>query len=79
MTRTIRSIGTMPYPERIPTASSMQSMATRPPTEISMPPVIITTVRPEAMQMSPALVIRIFRKVWKWLNPLDPYAMQPPA
>ncbi len=47
----------------MPQARSMQSMAMREPTEISMPPVSMTQVMPQATQMRPAFVINRFRKV----------------
>ena len=49
----------------MPWASSMQSRATMEPTEMSMPPVSMTQVMPQATQMRPALFMRMLRKVWK--------------
>lgn len=46
-----------------PTAMIMQSIATREPTEMSIPPVSMTQVMPQVTQISPALLIRIFRNV----------------
>ena len=57
----------------------MQSRATREPTEMSMPPVSMTQVMPQATQMRPALVRNRFRKVCRLVKPLLAYAMQPPA
>ena len=50
-------------PLRIPTASIMQSIATRAPTDISIPAVSMTRVSPQDTQIRPAFVIRMFRKV----------------
>ena len=66
MERMMRHIGTAPMPQSLmPLASSMQSSAMSEPTEMSMPPVSMTQVMPQATQMRPALFMRMLRKVWK--------------
>ncbi len=48
----------------------MQSMAMREPTEMSMPPVSMTQVMPQATQIRPALLRSTFKKVWTVVKPL---------
>ena len=54
-----------------PTAMNIHSMAMSAPTEISMPPVIITAVIPQTTQIRPALFLRISRKTWSLVKPLS--------
>ena len=54
-----------------PTARNMHSMAMTAPTEMSMPPVIITAVMPQVTQMRPALFLRMSRKVCSLVKPLS--------
>ena len=63
----IRSISTeLDHPHcSIHTARIIQSIATREPTEMSIPPVSMTQVIPAVMQIRPALLIRMLRNVWK--------------
>ena len=55
--------GALMFHSPMPWASSMQSRATMEPTEMSMPPVSMTQVIPQATQMRPALVRKRLRKV----------------
>ena len=60
-TKGTSSVGEIPL-FSMPTERIIQSMATREPTEMSMPPVSITQVMPQAMQIRAALVRKISRK-----------------
>ena len=71
MARMMRHIGTAPMPQSLmPLASSMQSSAMSEPTEMSMPPVSMTQVMPQATQIRPALLRNTFKKVWTVVKPL---------
>ena len=61
----------------MPAARIMQSSATREPTEKSTPPVTITQVMPQTMQIRAALVRKISRIVWSLVKPLYPYSATP--
>ena len=63
VTRTMITAGTAPIPPfSIIQASIIQPIATKEPTLISIPPVIITTVMPIPITISPALDINRFKK-----------------
>ena len=75
---TIRTDGTAPIPPRsIIHASIIQPMATKEPTLMSMPPVIMTTVMPIPITISPALEINRFRKFCVFENPWSLKRIQP--
>ena len=63
----------------MPTARIIQSIAISEPTEISIPPVSMTQVIPAVTQISPALLIRIFKKVCRRVKPLSAYTAHPAA
>ena len=67
---TIKTAGTAPTPPfSIIQASIMQPMATKEPTLMSMPPVIMTTVMPTPITMRPALDMNRFKKFCVLANP----------
>ena len=47
----------------------MLTKATTPPTEISMPPVIITRLMPQAVMIRAAFAFKILKKVWGFKKP----------
>ena len=65
------------FPLSIIQASIMHTMATTEPTEISMPPVIMTIVMPVATTIRPALDMNRLRKFCTFANPLPPNMMMP--
>ena len=66
-------------PWLVPHANSIQSKAMSEPTEISMPPVSITQVMPQATHTRPALLFKMFKNVCAWVKPLLAYTTQPAA
>ena len=64
-------VGALAQPQLFrPKAMIIQSMAIREPTEMSMPPVSMTQVMPQATQMRPALLRNTFKKVCTVVKPL---------
>ena len=73
VSRTMMMAGTAPIPPfSIIHASIIHTMATTEPTEMSMPPVIMTMVMPVATTINPALEINRFRKFCTLANPRPP-------
>ena len=75
---TIRIAGNAPiFPLSIIQASIIHTMATTEPTEMSIPPVIMTMVMPVATTIRPALDMNRLRKFCTFANPLPPNMMMP--
>ena len=59
----------LPPPKSRNTAQLMLTSATTPPTEISIPPVIMTRLIPQAVMISAACAFRILKKACGFKNP----------
>jgi hypothetical protein len=54
------------------TIQDVQIRAVTPPTDISILPVIITTVSPQAITISAAFSLKRLKSIWILLKPLSP-------